>query len=269
MQTLYEAANALEAHMLRDLLRQQGIQAELHGEHLPGALGELPAAGLVRLVVDEADHPRARQVVEQWDAAQPADPPAARARGAGQRLGAFALGLALGLGGATAWYRSPGGSDTRDHDHDGVPDDTWTLAASGQPLRREQDRNFDHRPDLVTVFDARGEPANAQADDDFDGRFETHEIYQAGQLISREADTDGDDFPEQRSEYLDGVLAVVTRLNPASGLPLRVDHYHLGRVVSSEQDTDRDGVLDTRLHLDAQGEPTRRERLTREPPAPP
>lgn len=266
MQTLYEAANALEAHMLRDLLRQQGIAAELHGEHLPGALGELPAAGLVRLVVDEADHPRARQVVEQWDAAQPADPPAPRTRGAGQRLGAFALGLALGLGGATAWYRSPGGSDALDHDRDGVPDDTWTLSASGQPMRRELDRNFDHRPDHVTVFDARGEPVSAEADDDFDGRFETHELYRAGQLLSSEADTDGDGFPEQRSEYTDGVLATVTRLNPATGLPLRVDHYRLGRVVTSELDADRDGVLDTRLHLDALGDATRRERLT--PPAP-
>jgi Putative prokaryotic signal transducing protein len=268
MQTLYEAANALEAHMLRDLLKQQGIAAELHGEHLPGALGELPAAGLVRLVVDEADHPRARQLVEQWDAAQPAEPPLPRTRGAGQRLGAFALGLALGLGGAVAYYRSPAGTDGRDHDRDGVVDDTWSLAASGQPLRRELDRNFDHRTDHVLHFDPSGEPRSAEADDDFDGRFETRERYLAGQVLQTETDTDGDGYPDLRSDYTDGVLSSVTRLNPATGLPLRVDHFRLGGLLTSEVDTDRDGVLDTRLHLDALGDAIRRERLAPAPSTP-
>jgi len=80
MKTLYEAANAIEAHMLVDLLKQEGLHAHIHGEHLQGAMGELPAAGLVRLVIDEADHARARTLIERWESLQPAEPSEARPR---------------------------------------------------------------------------------------------------------------------------------------------------------------------------------------------
>jgi len=73
MRTLYQAGSAIEAHMLVDLLKQQGLSAEIHGEHLQGAIGELPAAGLVRLVVDEPDYAAAREVIERWETAQPAE----------------------------------------------------------------------------------------------------------------------------------------------------------------------------------------------------
>ncbi len=73
MRTLYEPASAVEAHMLQDLLGQAGIAVEIHGESLSGAMGGLPAAGLVRLSVDEADYDRARGLIEQWEAQQPRD----------------------------------------------------------------------------------------------------------------------------------------------------------------------------------------------------
>lgn len=60
MKLLHQPANAVEGHMLADLLRQQGIASTLLGEHLQGAIGELPAAGLVRLMVAEEDHETTR-----------------------------------------------------------------------------------------------------------------------------------------------------------------------------------------------------------------
>ena len=113
MKTAYEAANAIEAHMLRDVLRQEGIAAHVLGEHLLGALGELPAAGLVRLMVDDEDFARARAVLEQWDQAQPAEPPDAAPAGAAAANSTAAsawrrgllLGFALGAGVAWAWLR--------------------------------------------------------------------------------------------------------------------------------------------------------------------
>jgi tRNA nucleotidyltransferase/poly(A) polymerase len=45
MKTIYQAVNAIEAHMLRDLLAQEGLSPVIQGEHLQGAVGELPAAG--------------------------------------------------------------------------------------------------------------------------------------------------------------------------------------------------------------------------------
>ena len=59
----------------------------------------------------------------------------------------------------------------------------------------------------------------------------------------------------------DGVIDSTTVLNPATGLPLKVEHYRLDRLVDAEVDTDRDGRLDTRWRYDPLGEVTVREPL--------
>jgi hypothetical protein len=75
MRTLYEAANGVEAHLLRDLLAQEGVAVRIHGEFLQGGVGELPAAGLVRLMVDDADYAAGRAFIERWEAAPVPDFP--------------------------------------------------------------------------------------------------------------------------------------------------------------------------------------------------
>ncbi|MDP3690603.1 DUF2007 domain-containing protein [Bradyrhizobium sp.] len=96
MKTLYHASSAIEAHMLQDLLQQERIAAFVHGEHLQGAIGELPAAGLVRVEVNDADYEMARAVVARWEAQQPREAPAPAAAPA-SRLPAFLMGLAVGV----------------------------------------------------------------------------------------------------------------------------------------------------------------------------
>lgn len=114
MKTVYEAGSAIEAHMLTDLLKQAGIRAWVRGEHLQGALGELPAAGLVRLEVDEADVLPARALLTQWEAEQPPAapasprPPVAGARRGGGWLMPLLLGLALGWV-LAHWWGGAGG----------------------------------------------------------------------------------------------------------------------------------------------------------------
>lgn len=95
MQTVHEAANALEAHVLKDVLRQQGISAQVLGEHLQGGIGELPLGGLIRLVVDEGDAARARQLLREWEAEQPPDALSAPSRE--PRWPVFVLGLLSGM----------------------------------------------------------------------------------------------------------------------------------------------------------------------------
>jgi hypothetical protein len=72
MKTVCEAANVIEAHLMLGLMRQEGLEAQLLGEHLQGAIGLLPVSGLLRLVVeDDADLARAQALVRAWEAAKP------------------------------------------------------------------------------------------------------------------------------------------------------------------------------------------------------
>lgn len=96
MKMVYEAAHGVEAHMIADLLRQQGIAGMVQGEYLQGAVGGLPAAGLVRVVVDEADYDSAKRVIDSWSASQAHEEPSVSPREAAMRWPYFAAGLLLG-----------------------------------------------------------------------------------------------------------------------------------------------------------------------------
>lgn len=74
MRILYEASSAVEAHLLKDLLAQEGVPASIHGEFLLGAMGELPAAGLVRLMVADEHYTAGRELIARWEAAAPTGP---------------------------------------------------------------------------------------------------------------------------------------------------------------------------------------------------
>jgi hypothetical protein len=74
MKTVFEPSNSLEGYMLQDLLKQRGIDSRLDGAHLQGGVGELPASGLVRLVVSEEDFTAARAVIDDWESAHVTDP---------------------------------------------------------------------------------------------------------------------------------------------------------------------------------------------------
>lgn len=264
MKTVYEAGNSLEAHMLTHLLEQEGIEAHIHGEHLQGGVGELPASGLVRLLVDEADYARARTVVEGWDAQQPAggvtlaDQPAPSTRWPG-----LLLAVLLGVGGTYAYFSAPVRQDGVDYNRDGLLDEKWTYSASDRILKLEFDRNFDSKVDSVLHFNSRGELENGESDDDFDGRFETRSRYQLGSVVYTEVDTNGDGYPDLQTYYTHGVAIRIEYIHPVTGRPLRVEHLKLGIVQSAEVDTDQDGTLDTRILYTPLGEVRGREPLTR------
>lgn len=67
MPTVFRAANALEAHLVADLLERSQIPARIEGEFLAGAIGDLPVTGLVRVVVEEVDVELARSIIAQWE----------------------------------------------------------------------------------------------------------------------------------------------------------------------------------------------------------
>ena len=69
MKKVFDAASNIEAHLVMHQLQQAGIDARIEGEYLQGGIGELPAAGNIRVVVDSKDVDEARLVIAEWDAA--------------------------------------------------------------------------------------------------------------------------------------------------------------------------------------------------------
>lgn len=71
MQRIYEPQDTMEGELLQAMLASEGIEAYLTGQHLAGAVGELPACGLLGLLVDDAQAERAQQLIAAYNAAQP------------------------------------------------------------------------------------------------------------------------------------------------------------------------------------------------------
>jgi hypothetical protein len=68
MKCVYEASNLLEAHVIQGLLEQHRISAFIEGEYLIGAVGELPASPLVRILVNDDDFSAGASLMRDYDA---------------------------------------------------------------------------------------------------------------------------------------------------------------------------------------------------------
>jgi Putative prokaryotic signal transducing protein len=263
MKTVYEAANALEAHMLADVLKQEGITAQVMGSFLPGAVGELPAAGLVRLVVEPEDFGRAREVIDRWEATQVNDS-SLRTTGPGLSRTPWIWGLSglvVGAGLCFVGLRVPVHKTEFDQNRDSLIDERWERSMAGFAVGAEIDRNFDNKIDLRYRFDEQGQLQSDERDDDFDGTFETMTTYRLNQAQRTEADTDGDRLIDSVTHFDHGVFTRMEYLEPRSGKATRVEHLRLGRLDRVDIDTDLDGVIDTREHYNALGQITSSEHL--------
>ena len=209
-------------------------------------MGGLPAAGLVRLVVEDEDYEQARAIVVRWDADQPKEPQSKHPSRPPKALYGFLVGLVLGLAASYVYFRTPMTHDGIDYNRDGVLDEKWTYASSGRILKVETDRNRDGKIDYIARFDGRGLIESAESDDNFDGVFETRMRFLAGNIERTEVDTDGDGYHDLIWHYENGVSTFVEFIKPSTGLPLRIEHFKLGKLTTAEVDTDEDGVLDTR-----------------------
>ncbi|MEX2150016.1 MAG: DUF2007 domain-containing protein [Steroidobacteraceae bacterium] len=246
MRTVFEPSNALEGHMLQDLLKQRGITSRLDGAQLQGGVGELPAAGFVRLVVDDEDYESARVVVDEWESTAGPDPVPAPTARASRGFVAALVGLVLGVTGSYLFFRAPVSVQGSDYNDDGRLDEHWTYSPGGALLRSEADRNFDGKKDLIIHYDAHGRVDSGENDDDFDGTFESHSQYRDGSIRYSEADTNGDSWIDLRFYFKHGVLTRIEYFLPESSSPARIEYFELGKLITAEVDTDRDGRLNLR-----------------------
>jgi hypothetical protein len=247
MKTLYQPANTLEAQMLHDLLKQEGIHTRVDGAYLQGGVGELPASGLVRLVVEDEDYEHAKAIIHRWEATEISEPKAPAQKPRPGTLVVLLAGAMIGVVGSYLFFHVPVNNEGIDYNHDGILDQVWRYSASDTFLGSKLDRNLDKKIDYTETADNYGHIVSAESDDDFDGVFETRYRLRAGNFESAEVDTDGDTLPNLKSAYRNGVLSSTEYLNPNTGLPVRVEHYRLGMLTSAEIDTDKDGRLDTRF----------------------
>ncbi|SEC11632.1 Signal transducing protein [Pseudomonas sp. 8BK] len=71
MQRIYEPQDLMEGELLLGMLASEGIEAYLTGQHLAGAVGELPACGLLGVMVEDDQAYSAQQLIAAYNAALP------------------------------------------------------------------------------------------------------------------------------------------------------------------------------------------------------
>jgi len=262
MRKLYDAANGVEAHMIVDLLKQEGIAARTDGEYLQGAVGGLPATGIVRVMIDEDQYQAGRAVIDRWNAAQPVETVQA-SRKPPARWPYLVVGAVIGAVACSVYLRSPVSRGGIDHNGDGVLDEKWTYSSRNLYVKAESDRNLDGKVDMVTRYDERGLASEAEADDNFDGVFEMRLRYRLGNVQVTNSDTDGDGFEDMRTHYVHGTISTIEYLEPRSGRPIKVEYYKVGKIASAEIDTNADGTMDRRVIYDGIGETVRTENIQR------
>lgn len=68
MINIYTANSSTEAHIIKNLLEQHGVEAYIAGYYLQGGLGELPVIDLIQVQVQAEDEAAARQVLRDYEA---------------------------------------------------------------------------------------------------------------------------------------------------------------------------------------------------------
>jgi hypothetical protein len=267
MQTIYQAANLADAHLLRQLLQDTGIPVHLNGEYLQGALGEVPPNTPILLMVPDEHAQTARALVLDWERATPqydeaseddtlasmsAIAPANRGGSVFATIGSLLFGAFCGA--AIVWtiYNRPGTPGEIDYDGDGRVDERLYFAGD-RADRVEIDRNRDGKVDQIVRYRARGDTKGIESDDDFDGRFERIDTFLNGQPEAFSIDHDGDGAIDYRGRYEQGVFVLDEWLD-RSGRVVKTVRYRNGVPVSGEIDSDGDGKLDTARTYDARWE---------------
>lgn len=83
---------------------------------------------------------------------------------------------------------------------DGAIDAFIYYDAEGRERRRESDFDRDGRPDEIAVFD-KGELVRKDRETNFDDKIDTWDHYAGGRLVRRERDADGDGIVDQWWEF--------------------------------------------------------------------
>ncbi|GAB2498049.1 putative signal transducing protein [Arenimonas alkanexedens] len=73
MTPVYNAESELDAQLVQDLLLGSGITAHIFGPNVAGAVPEVPATGLIRVVVEDEDADLARALIKHLETSPAGD----------------------------------------------------------------------------------------------------------------------------------------------------------------------------------------------------
>ncbi len=76
MRSVYSAENLFDAQLVKDALASAGIPAFITGSALSGAIGELPASGLIAVQVPDSAYSDAAPIaaeIDRWLSEKPVD----------------------------------------------------------------------------------------------------------------------------------------------------------------------------------------------------
>ncbi len=251
MRLLYEAQNSIEAHMILNLLEQQGLSARIDGEYLQGGMGELPAGGLVRVMIEEEHYAAGRKAVQEWEAEQPDNEPAVFT----SKKSSFRytlLGFLIGVAATAVYYHRPIPSGY-DYNGDGTLDENW-IVINGLVNQSEIDTNFDGEVDTIHYFDFDGLADTSSLDIDFNGTFETLLSYDKGSMTSQQSDTTGNGFYDYRLNFKYEEIETAEYFDPETERLIKIEEFGDFKLDKAQIDTDGDGVMDTFYKYDALGE---------------
>jgi len=246
MKRIYEAANGVEAHMLKDLFEQEGIDAQIDGEFLQGAAGGLPPVGLVGVKVNESDIEKAKEIIALMEQSQPNSEAAISTRKKNNSYTpfiSFFVGVSLGVASSVWAYNTPEKVLSESIDEK-------TTYRDGRVHKIEQDKNSDGRMDLIFYYDRHELVSSAKSDTDFDGVFETSIEYLRNQPLLEKSDTNGDGKIDLILRYIHGVLFSVEYISPKTGMVKKRSYYKLNKLIKSEIDMDDDGKFDSTTMYD-------------------
>lgn len=65
MKPVYDAANLIDAHLVRHALEDAGIPVYIRGEALMGGVGDLPVHGMLQVCVPDVAWPQADGIVRE------------------------------------------------------------------------------------------------------------------------------------------------------------------------------------------------------------
>jgi len=248
MKSIYEASTTLDAHMVLNLLEQEGVQGRVDGEYLPGGVGELQAINLVRVMVDEADYERAAQVIKVWEAIE-VDKEERFKNKSSNGVSVFLIGAVIG-GGLIYWaYNSPVTEDGIDMNGDGVLDEKW-IYKDNRISRTEVDRNFDGNVDVIYNFDRKGILKQSKQDDNFDGIFESVFKFENGLTQTQESDLNQDGNIDHKAQFRYGNIDEIIILGEGQDFRKKRQKFNMGKLISSEYDTNGDGSYDIEYDYD-------------------